>query len=90
MAQLLNRLWVEDQAEGLFEYALLLLLISMTAVSTMGGLASTVSNYYSGATARVEATSRGGRLAGGSIDYGVQNSTDTEDFSADSTNLNTK
>jgi Flp pilus assembly pilin Flp len=90
MTELLKRLWPEEQAEGLFEYALLLLLVSMTAVTAVGGLASAINNYYSSASTRVEATGNGGSLASGSLGYGVQPHTDTATHSKDQKSPNTE
>lgn len=81
MIQLVKRLWPDEQAEGLFEYALLLLLISMTAVSTVGSLASTVSNYYSVASMSIARAEQGGSLSGASLRYQVQDSSGAADYS---------
>ena len=91
MTQLLKRLWPEEIAESLFEYALLLLLVSMTVVTTMGGLASAISNYYdSNVSTRVEAAGQRGSLASGSLRNGIQAQTDATSLFKDHKRLNTK
>ena len=90
MKQLAKRLWLEEQADGLFEYALILLLVSMTAVTTVRSFALTVSGYYSVACRHVAGTGRGGSLAGGSLGYGVQNNFDGAAFSTGTKSLNTR
>ena len=44
MTQFLSRLWAEDVAEDMAEYALLLFLVCMTAVSAVNGLAAKVNS----------------------------------------------
>ncbi len=65
MTQFLKRLWLEEEAQSLTEYALLLALISLTAVTALGGLASGINNAYSKASTRVVAASGGPSLSGG-------------------------
>lgn len=48
-----KRLWPEDEAQNLAEYALLLFMICMIGVAVMKGFASSVSNMYSWASNRV-------------------------------------
>jgi Flp pilus assembly pilin Flp len=50
MRNLLKRLWIEEQAENMPEYALLLFLIAFTAVSAMTGVATKVNNICSSAS----------------------------------------
>lgn len=40
MKKLLKTLWTEDKAQNMPEYALLLFLVTLTAVSAMGGVAT--------------------------------------------------
>lgn len=90
MTRLLKRLWPEEQAESLYEYTLFLVLVSLTAVTAMNGLASRINSFYSGASMRVETSSRSASLAGGSLSlsYGRQTHTDTDPPSADDMNVN--
>lgn len=90
MTELAKRLWLEEQAEGLYEYALLLLLVSMTAVSTVSSLASKVRNCYAVVSMHVTQARQGGVLAGSSLDYEFQNSPDTTNFATGKTNLNNR
>ncbi len=90
MAELLKRLWPKEQAEGLSEYALLLLLISLTAVTATGGLVSAISNCYSSASTAVQAATHGGSLAKDFLGYGVQVHTDAVPFYKDLNSRNTK
>lgn len=53
MPQFLRRLWREEKGEGLPEYALLLILICLTAVSTVSSMAAKVTNIYSNASTQV-------------------------------------
>lgn len=47
MEQFAARLWQEEEGQALTEYALLLLLVSLVAVSAMKGLASSLTNVCS-------------------------------------------
>jgi len=49
MNVLLSRLWNEEEGQDLVEYALILVLIALSAVATMGTLASTLKNVFSNA-----------------------------------------
>ena len=53
MTQFLMRLWSEQEAQNLPEFALLLFLVCLTAVSAMGGVATKVNSMYSSASTRV-------------------------------------
>lgn len=46
MTHFLMRLWSEEEAQNLPEFALLLFLVCLTAVSAMGGVASKVNSMY--------------------------------------------
>lgn len=69
LMQFLKRLWPEEEGQGLSEYALLLFLVSLTAVTAMGGLASRINTICSIASAHVSATTSSGSLTGGSMGY---------------------
>ncbi len=49
MKNILSRLWKEEEGQGLVEYGLLLVLIALSAISTMSSLASTIANVFSNA-----------------------------------------
>lgn len=46
MAELLDRLWREEEGQDLTEYALLLVLISLVVVVAVGRLGSTVNSIF--------------------------------------------
>jgi pilus assembly protein Flp/PilA len=47
MKKLLNRLWQEQEGQDLTEYALLVVLIALAAVTAMKGLATAISSAFS-------------------------------------------
>jgi pilus assembly protein Flp/PilA len=49
MKQMLRRLWKEEQAQDLTEYALLLVLIALAAVISMKTLANAINAVFSNA-----------------------------------------
>ena len=49
MKYLLKRLWKEEEGQDLVEYGLILVLVALSAISTMGTLASTIQNIFSNA-----------------------------------------
>lgn len=51
MEQLAVRLWQDEEGQTLTEYALLLVLVSLVAVSSMKNLASSMAGIYSHTTA---------------------------------------
>ncbi len=53
MKTLLYRLWKEEEGQDLVEYALLLVLMSLAAIGSIGGLANAVNNTFSNAAANV-------------------------------------
>jgi Flp pilus assembly pilin Flp len=53
MKNLLMRLWKEEEAQDLTEYALLLVLVSLAAVATLGTLATAIKNVFSNAAANL-------------------------------------
>lgn len=46
MKKYLVRLWKEEEGQDLTEYALLLVLIALAAISTLGFLAGTINNVF--------------------------------------------
>jgi pilus assembly protein Flp/PilA len=46
MKNLLNRLWQEEEGQDLTEYALLVVLIALAAVTAMKGLATAISATF--------------------------------------------
>jgi pilus assembly protein Flp/PilA len=48
MKRLLKRLWKEESGQDLTEYALLLVLIALVAVSALQGLATAINTVYKG------------------------------------------
>jgi Flp pilus assembly pilin Flp len=57
MAGLALRLWCEDEGQGLIEYALILVLLSLIAVVSTKNVASAVGEFYSDATGKVTGAS---------------------------------
>jgi Flp pilus assembly pilin Flp len=49
MRAFLTRLWTEEEGQDLAEYALLLVLIALAAVTAIGGVASAISDVFSNA-----------------------------------------
>lgn len=57
MKNLLTRLWKEEEAQDLTEYALLLVLIALGAIFSMGTLADTINNVFSNAASKLASSS---------------------------------
>ncbi|HUZ45090.1 MAG TPA: Flp family type IVb pilin [Terriglobia bacterium] len=55
MKELLKRLWQEEEGQDLTEYALLLVLIALFAVTAMGALGSGISSAFSNAAQNLTA-----------------------------------
>ena len=53
MTELLKRLWQEEEGQDLTEYALLLVLISLVAITSMKALGTAVSKVFSNASANL-------------------------------------
>lgn len=53
MVATLRRLWHEEEAQDLTEYALLLVLLSLAAVAFLGTLAKAIGNVFSNAAANL-------------------------------------
>ena len=68
MRKYLKSLWVEEQGQNLPEFALLLFLVCLTAVSAMGGLATQVNSMYSNVSTHVVAAGSPA-LSGASAGY---------------------
>jgi Flp pilus assembly pilin Flp len=49
MKAFVNQLWKDEQGQDLTEYALLVVLIGLAAVTAMKGLATAISNTFSAA-----------------------------------------
>jgi pilus assembly protein Flp/PilA len=47
MRKQLMRLWKEEEGQDLTEYALLLVLIALAAITVMGALGSAINNVFS-------------------------------------------
>lgn len=56
MISTLKRLWHEEEAQDLTEYALLLVLLSLAAVTFLGTLAKAIQNVFSNAAANLSAS----------------------------------
>lgn len=69
MRQFLMGLWREEEGQNVPEYALLVLLICLTAVTTMGGMATKVNAMYNNASAHVAVAASNPVLTGGSAGY---------------------
>lgn len=78
MTLLLKRLWPEERGQGVSEYALLLVLLVLAAVTTMGDLAARVDNVYSDAGTHVKAAAAAAPLAGASLRYTAQGPADRQ------------
>jgi pilus assembly protein Flp/PilA len=53
MRELLKRLWKEQEGQDLTEYALLLVLIALAAITAMGALAGAISNIFTNAASNL-------------------------------------
>jgi pilus assembly protein Flp/PilA len=52
----LKRLWSEEEGQDLTEYALLMVLIALAAITAMNTLAGAISNIFSNAAANMTTT----------------------------------
>ena len=66
MAEFLSRLWAEEVAQDIAEYALLLFMISMTAVSAVNGLAAKVNSVCSTTSMHMTVATGSASLTGNS------------------------
>jgi Flp pilus assembly pilin Flp len=56
MKQLLLRLWKEEEAQDLTEYALLLVLLTLAAVGSLTGLATAINAVFANTAANLSST----------------------------------
>ena len=56
MRHLMKRLWQEEKGQDLTEYALLLVLLSLAAVTFLGNLAGAINNVFSNGAANLTTT----------------------------------
>ena len=54
MTSLLKRLWKDEKGQDLTEYALLLALLALGAITSVGTLARTINNVFASATTSVQ------------------------------------
>ena len=54
MRSLLARLWKEEEGQDLTEYALLLVLLSLAAIGSIGGLASAINGTFANANTTLQ------------------------------------
>ena len=78
MTDYLKRLWSEQEGQNLPEFALLLFLVCLTAVSAVGGVAIKVNSMYSNVSTHVVVASNPVLTGGASTSYGAAASTDTQ------------
>jgi Flp pilus assembly pilin Flp len=57
MKRLLTLLWHEEEGQDLVEYGLLVFLIGLTAIASMGKLASAISTVFQSAATSLTSTS---------------------------------
>jgi pilus assembly protein Flp/PilA len=53
MKNFMVRLWKEEEGQDLTEYALLLVLIALAAITVMGTLGSAINNVFSAAASKL-------------------------------------
>ena len=53
MKSVFMRLWKEEEGQDLIEYALLIVLMSLAAIGSIGGLASAVNNVFASGAANL-------------------------------------
>jgi pilus assembly protein Flp/PilA len=59
MRQVLKRLWKEEDGQDLTEYALLLVLIALAAITAMNTLANAIISVFTNAAANITTTTGG-------------------------------
>ena len=57
MKNLMIRLWKEEEGQDLTEYALLLVLIALAAITVMGTLGTAINNVFSTAASKLTSAS---------------------------------
>jgi pilus assembly protein Flp/PilA len=60
MRQVLKRLWKQEDGQDLTEYALLVVLIALAAITAMNTLASGIVSVFTNAAANITVTTGGG------------------------------
>jgi Flp pilus assembly pilin Flp len=73
MTQFLMRIWYEDEAQNMPEYALLLILVCMTSVTVMSVLATRVNNICSSASTHIAAASGKPAMPSGAFSITTEN-----------------
>jgi pilus assembly protein Flp/PilA len=53
MIAIIKKLWREDEGQDLTEYALLLVLVALAAITAMGTLANAITNTFSNAASNL-------------------------------------
>ncbi|MGB2889562.1 MAG: hypothetical protein WBC04_17845 [Candidatus Acidiferrales bacterium] len=56
MKQLMKKLWREEEAQDLTEYALLLVLLVLAAIGSLSALATAINGVFANAVANLNAT----------------------------------
>ena len=56
MGTIVSRLWTDEEGQDLTEYALLVTLVALAAISAMSSLAQALSQTFSSAAANLNAT----------------------------------
>jgi pilus assembly protein Flp/PilA len=56
MLNTLAKLWKQEEGQDLTEYALLLILVALAAITTLGSLASAINNVFSEASSSLSPT----------------------------------
>jgi Flp pilus assembly pilin Flp len=56
MKSILTRLWTEEEGQDLTEYALLLVLLTLAAVTTLGTLATAINGVFKNAQTALQNT----------------------------------
>jgi pilus assembly protein Flp/PilA len=57
MKNLVKRLWKEEEGQDLVEYALLLTLIGLVAITAMGTIGNTIKNVFTNAATNLSSAS---------------------------------
>ncbi|HET7101940.1 MAG TPA: hypothetical protein VFJ52_12380 [Terriglobia bacterium] len=87
MTKILKSLWVEQKGQGLPEFTLLLVLVGLTALSAMGGVAVKVDRMYANVSTHVVASSNPA-LMGGSISFSAGTPAEAQTKPKDATKQN--
>jgi Flp pilus assembly pilin Flp len=86
MTQCLKRLWTEERGESLPEYALLVVLICLTVVSTVGTMAAKVNNICLNVSTQMSAPATGPAFTGRSLGYSTESPADSPSDSKNNMN----